>query len=696
RGIMEEKMKESSKIKRLLILCTLVVISAFIMGGKLVDLEIVHGKEYAERSERKILRSYPVKASRGEIVDRYGRPLVTNRMVFSVRFDYVYWDKENQNTVLLKLAKLLKGKGVSYYDTLPVSFSKPYKYMFEPDSDQEKKLKEFLASSKKAPVNPSAEGLMVWLDDKYKIDKNLPESDKRIIAGIRYEMEQRDFSAYNLFTFADDVDIDLVSQIKERHFEFPGVDIDVQEIREYKTQNAANIIGRVGQIYKEEYATLKEKGYPMDAIIGKDGMEKALESDLRGFDGVRSVETDVAGKVTDEISSKNPKPGNNCVLTIDIELQKAAEQSLARNIQKIKENGERNPRLGAADIKGGAAVVIDVKTGEVLALANYPTYNLETFNKDYGSLLANPLKPMFNRAISGAYPPGSTFKMVTALAGLEEGVIKPGTVIVDRGVYDYYAPNYTPACWIWNERRGTHGPQTVSQAIENSCNYFFFDVGRMLTIDRLNQYAKKLGLGSPTGIELPGEAKGNLAGPESREKKGGDPWQPGETIQAAIGQSEQQFTPIQLASYVATVVNGGTRYKPHLLKSVKSSDYSRTLREEKPFTVDKIKMEPENYQAIMRGMRNVAENGTAASVFRNYPIPVGGKTGSAQVKKGSSAHGVFVGFAPYDDPQIAVCVIGENAGSGNRMANVAKDIFDCYFGKNEEVSKIVQEDVLLN
>ncbi|MDP4110102.1 MAG: hypothetical protein Q8878_08760, partial [Bacillota bacterium] len=211
-------MKESSRTKRLLILCTLVVISAFIMGGKLVDLEIVHGKEYAERSERKILRSYPVKASRGEIVDRYGRPLVTNRMVFSVRFDYVYWDKENQNTVLLKFAKLLKEKGVSYYDTLPLNFSKPYKYMFEPDSDQEKKLKEFLASSKKAPVNPSAEALMVWLTDKYKIDKNLPESDKRIIAGIRYEMEQRDFSAYNLFTFADDVDIDLVSQIKERHF----------------------------------------------------------------------------------------------------------------------------------------------------------------------------------------------------------------------------------------------------------------------------------------------------------------------------------------------------------------------------------------------------------------------------------------------------------------------------------------------
>ena len=554
-------MNKSSALKRLLVLCILVLIMAGVMGGKLVELQIVNGAEYAERSERKILRSYPVKASRGEIVDRYGRPLVTNRMVFSVRFDYVYWDQDNQNQILLKLAKLLKGKGVSYFDTLPVSYDTPYKYTFEAGNEQEKKkLTEFLSAGKKAPKDPDADGLMTYLVEKYKIDPGLNKADQRIIAGIRYEMEQRDFSTYNLFTFATDIDISLVSQIMERHFEFPGVDIDEQEIRQYSTQYAANIIGRVGQIYKEEYPELKEKGYPMDAIIGKDGMEKALEDDLRGIDGIRSVETNVAGKVTDEISTKEPQPGNNCVLTIDIALQEVAERSLADNIAKIKANGEKNSKFGAADIKGGAAVVIDVKTGEILALANYPTYNLETFSKDYNNLLNDPLKPMFNRAISGAYPPGSTFKMVTALAGLEEGVISPNSIIVDKGVYTYYAPNYAPACWVWNERGATHGPQNVSQAIENSCNYFFFDVGRMLTIDRLNKYAKMLGLGMPTGIELPGEVKGNLAGPESRAQKGGDPWQLGETIQAAIGQSEQQFTPLQLANYVATIVNGGTRY----------------------------------------------------------------------------------------------------------------------------------------
>ncbi len=690
-------MKKSQTVKRLLALCIMVLVMTGTVGGKLIDLQIVNGQEYAERSERKILRSYPVKASRGEIVDRYGRPLVTNRMVFSVRFDYVYWDRDNQNAVLLKLAKLLKVNGVSYFDTLPLSAAAPYSYTFAPDNEQEKKkVDEFLSSSKKAPKDPDAEGFMRWLKEKYSIDPALSEADQRIIAGIRYEMEQRDFSTYNLFTFATDVDIELVSQIMERHFEFPGVDIDVQEIREYRTQYAANIIGRVGQIYKEEYPELKEKGYPMDAIIGKDGMEKALEDDLRGIDGIRSVETNVAGKVTAEISTKDPEPGNNCELTIDIALQETAERSLASNIAKIKENGEKNPKLGAADIKGGAAVVIDVRTGEILALANYPTYNLETFSKDYNTLLNDPLKPMINRAISGVYPPGSTFKMVTALAGLEEGVITPKTIIVDKGVYSYYAPNYAPACWIWNDQHRTHGPQTVSQAIENSCNYFFFEVGRLLTIDRIVKYGKMLGLGMPTGIELPGEAKGNLAGPESRAQKGGEPWQFGETIQAAIGQSEQQFTPLQLANYVATLVNGGTRYQPHLLKSVKNSDYTQTIREVQPAVLDQITMGQNNYDAIMKGMRSVAENGTAASIFRNYPIAVGGKTGSAQVQKGSSAHGVFVGFAPFDNPEIAVCVIGENAGSGNRMAAVAKDIFDCYFRNSGEISKISEENVLLN
>ncbi|MCX7614152.1 MAG: penicillin-binding transpeptidase domain-containing protein [Clostridiales bacterium] len=689
-------MKEPSVVKRLLVLGILVLVMAGVMGGNLVELQIVNGKEYAEKSERKILRSYPIKASRGEIVDRYGRPLVTNRMVFSVQFDYVYWDQDHQNEVLLKLAKLLTVNRDTYFDTLPVTRNSPYSYTFESgDSQEKRKLSEFLSSDKKAPKNPDAAGLMSYLKNKYKIDSALSESDQRIIAGIRYEMEQRDFSTYNLFTFATDIDISLVSQIMERHFEFPGVNIDEQEIREYRTQSAANILGRVGQIYKEEYVELKQKGYPMDAIIGKDGMEKALEGYLRGIDGIRSVETNVAGKVTNEISTKDPQPGENCVLTIDIALQEVAEQSLAANIARIKANGQKSSELGAADIKGGAAVVIDVKTGEVLALANYPTYNLETFNQEYSNLLKNPLKPMFNRAISGIYPPGSTFKMVTALAGLEEGVIKPDTVIVDRGMYTYYSPNYTPACWIWNEKHQTHGPQNVSDAIENSCNYFFFDVGRILTIDRLNKYAKMLGLGMTTGIELSGEAKGNLAGPESRAQKGGDPWQLGETIQAAIGQSEEQFTPIQLANYLATIVNGGTRYKPHLLKSVKNSDYSTTIKDEKSEVLDKISMSQKNYEAIMKGMRSVAENGTAASVFRNYPIAVGGKTGSAQVYKGS-ANGIFVGFAPYDDPQIAVCIVGENAGSGNRMANVAKDIFDYYFKTSGETSKISQENVLLH
>jgi penicillin-binding protein 2 len=410
-------------------------------------------------------------------------------------------------------------------------------------------------------------------------------------------------------------------------------------------------------------------------MIGKDGLEKGLEGYLRGIDGVRAVEVNrTTGELITEYMLEDPDPGDTCVLTIDTELQEVTERALAETLQQLDSEREDSDR-----VEGGAAVVISVKTGEILAMASYPTYSLSTYVEDLAEKSADPLRPYYNRATMGLYSPGSTFKMATALAALEEGVITPKTTIKDEGVYMFYAPTYTPGCWIWNDYKRTHGTINVSDAIKYSCNYFFFETGRLLGIERLNKYAEMLGLGQKTGIELTDEKAGNLAGPESREKNGGAKWKPSETIQAAIGQTEQQFTPVQIASYIATLVSGGKRYQPHLLLS--RTDGADGTVSDTPLDLLDYEFSKSSIEAIKKGMKGVVtEDGTASKYFRDFPIEVGGKTGSAQTQKDRSANGVFVSFAPYDDPEIAVCVVGEHAGSGGSVAPVCIAIYDRYFG----------------
>ena len=320
---------------------------------------------------------------------------------------------------------------------------------------------------------------------------------------------------------------------------------------------------------------------------------------------------------------------------------------------------------------------MDVNTGEILAMASYPTYSLITFSQDWNELSQSKLSPYLNRAISGTYAPGSTFKMVSAIAALEEGIVTPAEKIKDEGVYRFYEPNYTPACWIWNSRGRTHGDLTASDALKYSCNYYFYEVGRLTGIETLNLYARQFGLGQKTGVELTNEKSGILAGRESREARGGS-WYGGDTIQAAIGQSDNLFTPLQLCSYISTLANGGTRYQPHLLRQVKDYTGTQLLQDGTPTVLDQLEISDATLQAVYSGMLGVTtEDGTASSVFANYPIQVAGKTGSAEVGSGS-ANGVFVAFAPYDDPQIAVCVVGEHAGSGGNVAPVAKAVLNMY------------------
>ena len=399
---------------------------------------------------------------------------------------------------------------------------------------------------------------------------------------------------------------------------------------------------------------------------------------------MRIIEKNTSGKTVNESWRTQPVPGGNVALTIDIDLQAQVEQILADGVAS----------LDSEEVEGAAAVMIGVDDGAVLAMASYPTFDLASYGTSYNDYVADPLKPLFNRALQGQYAPGSTFKMVTAVAGLEEGIIEPDTRILDTGVYTYYGAN-GPRCWIYNQGRGTHGLQTVSQAIQNSCNVFFYDVGRQVGISGLQRYAAAFGLGEPTGIEL-FERTGIMAGPEYTESMGST-WYDGSTLSVAIGQESSQFTPVQLANYIATLANGGTRYQVHLLQSVKSYDFSQVLYEHEPVVLETIDIAPENLEAVKKGMLAVTTQGSAARYFADLDFQVGAKTGSAQLTSANtnSSNAVFVCFAPYDDPEVALALVVEKGGSGALLGSMAADILDYYFSAADTQGAVSAEGTLI-
>ncbi|WHH61051.1 penicillin-binding protein 2 [Petroclostridium sp. X23] len=675
------------------ILSILIILLGIVFIYRLLQIQIVHGQEYREQSERRLFKSKVVKAPRGEVYDTYGRPLATNRMGFSIQIHKINNSDNELNDILLNLTQMLELNGDTYNDTLPISDA-PFEFTFSDSESSTKQQKEDAwKEAKEFDIDASAEDIINQLKKKYKISDQYSDLQLRKILGVRYEMKTRGFGANAPYTLSTNIGTNTVMQLEERHLEFPGVSVVTEPIRYYPNGSlAAHILGRVGIIYEEEYKELKEEGYGMNDILGKEGMEKILESYLKGKDGVSSIEQDIQGKTTSVLESKLPIPGNNAFLTIDTELQTVAEKALRDTINIIRENAleeiKRDPSkaLIGEDANSGAVVAMDVNTGGILAMATYPTYDPARFNEDYNMLLNDPLKPMLNRAISGAYPPGSTFKMLTAVAGLEEGIITPETRIQDKGKYTYYEKN-GPICWIYQSRYGyrTHGFENVSDALRDSCNYFFYDVGRRLTIDKLYEYGKKFGLGQLTGIELPGESRGIFYRPEYKEFAYKKPYQLGETLYAAIGQMHI-FTPLQMVSYISTLANGGTRYKPHLIKKVKTYDDGKSIKETETEILSKVDIKPNNLKAILEGMRNVTQqDGTASHIFKDFPVTVAGKTGTAELGiEGVSNNGVFVGFAPYDNPQIAVVVVIEHGKSGGNTAPVAREIFAQYLGLNNK------------
>ena len=675
----------------------------------LYDLQYVHGADYLAQSRRKIAKTETVEASRGNLLDRYGRLLVGNRESYNVSLDTSFM--EDANATLIELLDICRTEGVTWTDILPVSAEAPFVFTFDTATSgavsnlyalaESLKWTDVLPSREEADAAQAGEGgsaadagdLLARLREYYEIDPLLSDAEARALAGVRYELTLRGREiTYNDYVFAQDVDIPFIVRVKEAGL--PGVNIVTTTAREYNTAYAAHLLGRVGPIYADEWSVYQDLGYAYNATVGKEGVEQAFESYLHGTPGKRNIETNDQGKVvsgddnwvvdqtTGEVMA--PDPGDNVFLTLDIKLQEAVERALASGIESLE----------SEDTQGGAAVVIDVSDGGVLAMASYPTFDLTTYTQNYNDLLTDPLQPLLNRAARQVYPPGSTFKMVTAIGALEEGIIEPDTEILDTGRYRYW-DDYQPQCWIYRDSGGarTHGLENVTEAIRDSCNVFFFDAGRRLGISLLEEYAAMFGLGESTGIEL-SEETGWMDGPEYTESQG-QTWYEGNTLPAAIGQGNSRFTPLQLANYVATLANGGTHYAAHLLKEVKSSDYTQVVERYEPEVLNQLDIEEENLAAVTEGMLKVTTEGSARTYFADLGVQVAAKTGSAQVSSSTESNALFVAFAPYEDPEIALAIVVEKGGSGSLLASIAAEILEYYFSSGGGMETVELENTLL-
>lgn len=669
----------------------LVYIVGIVLIVQLFNLQIVNGKEYRETSNTRLSRETVIKAARGSIKDRTGNLLVTTKMGFNIELYKTKINTTTLNKTILNTIKILENNNDKYINNLPISIE-PFKFTIDDEESQVNWKKE---NDIKEDATP--EQCFYELKEKYKIEQdNILEAYKIMV--VRYEISRNGYSSIRPVTIAKDVSRESAVKLGEQSIYFPGISATNEPMVSYPSGSlASHILGYVGNITETELDG-REDTYGINDVIGKVGIQYVFEEYLRGKDGIKQLDMSVDGTITDEYITQEAVAGSDVILTIDANLQAATEKALANNIKKIAGGGFSK----RSDAKAGAAVVMNVKTGEILAMASYPDYEPELFVNGISQKKLDEYNKgdnIFNRAISGVYAPGSTFKMITAIAGLETGVITPTEKINDIGVYK---KAHEPACWIWNSYGMSHGWLNVTEAITHSCNYFFYEVGYRATIDNIAKYAKYYGLGEKTNVELPMEEKGIVA-TRDKAKERGDEWQIGETLSAAIGQSYNSYTPIQMAKYISMLANGGEPIDVTIVKSindvngnqVSKEDITKFVNAKLGLTKEKkenLNIKKGNIDAILKGMKGVTseEGGTAYSTFANFNIELGGKTGSAQTDVQGKINGWFVGFAPYEEPEIAVVVLVENAGSGSYTAEVARDILQEYFGMNMEK---VEEDL---
>lgn len=703
--------------------------------GLLFDVQVTNHDYYLSQSIRSIARTETVEASRGLITDRNGKSMVSSRPCYNLTFDAsLLKDGQDENEAILRLLELCQEQGVAWEDNLPITDTAPFSYTLE--SATEVMRNRFLAYLK--DLEPAHDALVAYLyehpETVLEEDEEIPSPDAsaldvaanvgekllekmddedltaqvlegaglsahtlielmrgeegfslpvtfslneaRMVLGVRYELSIRNLVDTDAYTMAEDVDINVISLINDGNY--AGAKITNSSVRQYDTTYAAHVLGYTTGIWAEDLENLEGKNYSGTDKIGRTGVEAAFEDYLHGTNGKRIVSTNADGQVTGEYYSVEPVPGNTVELTIDLELQQVVEDALAKTVTAMNEEDGNETR-------GAAAVVLSTHGSEVLALASYPTYNLATFQQSeiYAQLKNDPASPFQNRATSSPYAPGSTFKPLTSIAALQEGVITPSTEI--KATHRWYYPgdrNSYANCWYG----GSHGLINVTEAITNSCNYFFAEMGYRLGMDTLREYAQAFGLGSSTGIEI-GDISGTL--PQNPQGQDQAPW-------AAFGQATQAYTPLQLANYIATLVNGGELYDVHLLKSVKTYDNSQVVAVGQAEPRSTLDISAANLEAVKEGMLGYTQpGGMVYNAFRNCIVTAGAKTGTAQLGNNDKNNGVFVCFAPYDDPEIVVSIVIEKGDAGANLASTAVEILNAYFSADEIGTAIIGENELL-
>ncbi|MBR3835729.1 MAG: hypothetical protein IKJ69_02930 [Clostridia bacterium] len=675
------RLAREEKKGRFIALVTIFVCLFFVFALRLVNIQVVNGDKYSKTSTAST-SSTTVKATRGQILDRNGNVLVGNRqgneIIFNASTFPSFSQQEERNEIILSLVNLFEDNGEEWINELPITLDASGKYQFIEDRESDiakLKARDMLHLNKYA----TADDCMQEIIERYSLE-NYSKADTLKIASVVCNMKMNTFNTANPYVFAMDVDDEVVAVVKENSRFYKGVDVQIVTYREYTDgEIAPHILGVTGVINAEEYAKLKEKGYAMDDVLGKSGIEKVFEENLKGTNGIKTVTTSTDG--TQETRISGLKNGDNIVLTIDAKMQKIAQDALKAKCDS----------LGTANSGGGAVVVMNCKTGEILAMASYPSYNLTTYYDDYNKLAKNTNSPLYNRATLSTYAPGSTAKVSTAIACLEEEIVNPEDS--KYCAYDYFFRGHRFVCQINHANRTIN----VRTALQDSCNTFFYYYGgEQLGIDKMNMYREMLGLGQPTGIEI-AENTGVLDSPSYRTSIG-QTWMPGFSLQSAIGQAGNLFTPLQLCNYVATVANGGTRYEAHLIKSILSADNTTTFLEKEPKVVVETGISQENMKTVHQGMRLVVTNGSCRNTFGLLDIAVACKTGTSQVDKTINGvkktytNGFNISFAPYDDPELAIAVAIEGATSGGSCAPVACDVYNYYFTDNTTPGQETETD----
>ncbi len=647
------------------ILIGLIAIVFLLFSVKLIRLQLIDGEMYSNIVYAGSTRDVVIKPTRGEIYDVSGEPLVINEAAYDIIIDRAYITSERTNDVILALTKRLKSENTEWIDNLPISKTVPFVYLEGRDNDVAR-LQKFLELQSYS----TAQNCIDALRDLYKLE-DYSSDEIRTIAGVRYEMSKKGYNLSTPYTFAKGVSSTLAFSIEEDIENFAGIYASEVAIRKYTDGTfAPHILGSMGPIYENETEHYKELGYDLNDYVGKGGIEKLLESSLKGKNGAREVSLDYSGRVIDVSEKAAPQCGYSVYLTLNSKIQKATQNALKTRIEEMASTNE--PKYGS-QAKGGSAVVINVKTGDILGMATYPSYDISTYNQDYYDIINNELDPLVNRALQGLYAPGSCFKPVTAVAGYSCGALEDRTTYYCNHVFEYYE-DYQPTCMYTHERLN------LTTALQVSCNVFFYEIGVRAGIERIANFAKQFGLGEATGVEL-FEYKGVMASADNRVAAGGI-WHPGDVLQAAIGTSDSRFTPLQIAMYTATLANNGTRMNANIISKITTYDGKEIISQSKPEIASVVDAEESVFAAIEKGMIAASHQpgGTAFSYFGGYPVTVASKTGTPENVGEKADDCIFICYAPAEDPEIAVAVVIEEGYQGYHGAPVAKEILDAYFG----------------